>query len=411
LVFKQTIELKTDTLKTTYHLSYKFLIPDTASNRDRVFTVMVTNVGGKTFSSDLTVTMDGDFTGPSLKVNGTVDDGTVLVPGPTDKFDLNYTIQDNRRLSYFTIKESTLGLSDSVGNIQGKTYTYVNATIVIPQKVDSYNFIITYADSAGNKGQKTLAVKVNVSWDFAKLYLADVTSKELLTSDLFGVPMLIKRTAAFTYEAKYFAEVANTPVRFVAQKGDFNPNCFGIDPANSQKLKNGQDALPIMLPDVGYYKITLSTNPDVLTYAVEKFDPMTDASRPALYQVENTVDPGSGSYVGILGLIGSGFPDCPNMSWSPAQVANYPDLQLKQNATYLYRWSTTVAVSGNVQFIIGPEHPWGWWPNPFWRFDTGNDPETTILEGGTNVNMTIGQKTTYKFVFDQYLNRAKMIAK
>jgi hypothetical protein len=407
----KTITVRQDTLQTTYQLSYKFLIPDTASDVDQTFAITVTNVGGKTFSANLVVAMDGDFVSPTISFAGLVSDGAVLVPGPTDSFDINFTIADDRRLGYLVIKETSLGLNDSIASIAGKEYKYVNSSIAIPQKKATYSFELTYADSAGNTVTQTLAVQVNVSWDFEKLYLADVSTNAEFTSDLFGVPVLMDKTASYTYEAKYFAEAANTEIRFVAQKSGFAPNCFGIDPDNTSVLKNSStSSLPIVLPSIGYYKITISTNPDILSYTVESIDPMTDANRPALYVVSNTqANLDNYTYVGVLGLIGSGFADCPNMNWSPAQIANYSDLQLKQDATYPYRWTTTVALNGNVQFIIGPEHPWNWWPNPFWRFNDGANPEYTIFEGGTNVNMTVSSKTTYKFIFDMYLNRARMI--
>jgi hypothetical protein len=404
----KTIVLKQDTVHKTYNLSYKFLIPSSAPDSVQSIFITVINVGGKETTAKLAVAMDGDFNPPTISFAGLVTDGAVLVPGPTDNFDINFTIADDRRLGYLVIKEGTLGINDSISSIAGKLYNYVNDTIPIPQEKASYNFSISFADSAGNTVTKQVNVQVNVSWDFDKMYLSDVLTKDLLTSDLFGVPMLVDKTAPYTYEAKYFCEAPNTAIKFLAQKSDFAPHCFGVDPDNTSKLKNSVNAGGIVLPDVGYYKITFSTDPNDLSYSVTKFDPMQDPNRPALFVTNTSVDPGNG-YVGALGLIGTGFADCPNMNWSPAQIANYPDLQLKEDATYPYRWTTTVALNGNVQFIIGPEHPWNWWPEPYWRFDRKNDPEMTILKGGDNVDMTVSAKTTYEFIWDQYLNRAKMI--
>jgi hypothetical protein len=405
----KTIVLKQDTVQKTYNLSYKFTVPSSASNDEQTVVITVTNVGGKTTTSNLVIAMDGDFVPPAIAINGLVNDGAVLVPGPGDMFDVNFTVTDNKRLSYFVIRETSLGLNDSISPIAGNVYNYVNNTIAIPQTKASYSFNVVFADTAGNKVSKKLSVQVNVSWDFEKMYLSDVSTKEELTSDLFGVPMLVNKTAAFTYEAKYFCETPNTPVKFLAQKSDFGPHCFGVDPDNSSKLKNSTGSNGIVLPNKGYYKITFNTNPDDLSYSVTPFDPMTDPDRPALYVTNITED--DNTYLGVLGLIGSGFVDCPNMNWSPAQIANYPDLQLKQDATYLYHWRTSFAINGNVQFIIGPQHKSGWWPEPFWRFDRKNDPETTILKGGNNVDMTVSTKTTYEFIWDQYLNRARMIKK
>jgi hypothetical protein len=406
----KTIVLKQDTVHKTYNLSYKFLIPSNAPDSLQSIYISVTNVGGKVSNAKIAIAMDGDFVSPTISFTGLVNDGAVLVPGPNDNFDINFTISDNRRLGYLVVKENTLGLNDSIASIAGKEYNYVKNNIVIPQKKASYNFSVVFADSAGNTITKQLSVQVNVSWDFEKMYLSDVATKDELTSDLFGVPMLVDKTAPFTYEAKYFCENPNTAIKFLAQKSDFGPHCFGIDPNNSSKLTNSPIANGIILSDKGYYKITFSTDPDNLSYSVTKFDPMTDPNRPTLFVPNNSVAPDQG-YVGVLGLIGSGFADCPNMNWSPSQIANYTDLQLKQDAIYQYRWTTTVALNGNVQFIIGPEHPWSWWPEPFWRFDRKNDPEKTILKGGDNVDMNVSTKTTYQLIWDQYLNRAKMIKK
>ncbi len=405
----KTIVLRTDTVQKTYDLSYKFKVPASAPNDEQTIVITITNVGGKTTTSNIVIAMDGDFVSPSLTVAGLVNDGAVLVPAPGDLFNIDLTVSDDKRLSYFVIKEASLGLNDSISAIAGKEYHYTNNNIAIPQAKATYNFNVVFADTAGNVVSKKLSVQVNVSWDFEKMYLSDVSTKEELTSDLFGVPMLVDKTGAYTYEAKYFCEVPNTTIKFLAQKSDFGPHCFGVDPDNSSKLKNSTSANGIILPNKGYYKIIFSTNPENLSFTVTPFDPMTDPNRPALYTTNITTD--DNTYLGVLGLIGKGFADCPNMNWSPSQIANYPDLQLKQDPTYLYHWKTTFAVNGNVQFIIGPEHKSGWWPEPFWRFDRQNDPEKTILKGGNNVDMTVATKTTYEFIWDQYLNRARMIKK
>jgi len=405
----KTITLNEDTLTKTYQLSYQFLVPANAPDSAQTVEITVTNVGGKTMTAYVKVFKDGDFVSPTINITGTVNDGVTLVPAPSDHFNIQLTVNDDRRLGYLVVKAPTLGLNDSIGNIPGKTYTYTNNSIPIPQVLASYLFTITVADSAGNVVTKTLNVSVKVSWDFDKMYLSDVSSASQLTSDLFGVPMLVNKTAPFTYQALYFCEAANTSIKFLAQKTAFGPNCFGVDPNNSGKLINSVNASGIVLPSVGYYKITFSTNPTNLSYSVSTFNPMSDPNRPDVFVVNaNTVSSTDGS-VAVLGLVGTGFADCPNMNWSPAQIGNYSELQLKQDATYPYRWTTTVALQGNVQFIISPQDNWNWWPSPFWRFDTSVDPEMTILNGGNNVNMNVPIKTTYKFTWDQYLNRAKMV--
>ncbi len=403
----KTIVLDHDTTRTSYDLSYTFLVPENSADQE-ILVITLTNVGDKTNSANLTVIMDGDFDAPVITVNGSVSDGATIVPVDGDVFDLDFTFTDERGLSYVTVKESTLGLNDSIGGLTGTSYNYVNNTIKMPVKAASYTFNLVCADTSGNVTSLDIDVTISTSLDYAKMYLVDVSTVEELNSDLFGVPMLIDKTAPFTYEALYFCETANTAVRFIPQKASFTPVCYGVDPDNTSKLIKSSDAAGIVLPSVGYYKITICIDSTVLSYSVASFDPMADADRPDLYEQVLT-DTGGSGYHGPLGLVGKGFVDCPNMSWSPAEVKNYPDLQLKQDATYKYRWTTTVKLSGNVQFIISPEHPWGWWQDPFWRFDNKPDPEYTILKGGDNVDINVATETTYKFVFDQYLNRVKMV--
>lgn len=402
----KTIVLNNDTTRTSYNLNYVFKVPVNTVSTE-ILEITVTNVGGKTNSAKITVEMDGDFAQPVITVDGSVSDGATIVPEEGDKFDLDFSFTDNRKLSYVKVSEPLLLLNDSIGGLNTKTYNYINSSIDIPVVPAKYNFDITCADSAGNIATVNVNVTVSVSWDFEKMYIADVSTVAELSSDLFGVPMLITKTAEFNYQAIYFNEKANTPVRFIPQKTSFKPACFGADASVDGKLVNSSESAGIILPAVGYYKITICTNPAVLSYNVEPFDPMADPQRPNLYQ--QVLTDTSGTYHGPLGLVGKGFADCPNMNWSTAEVKNYPDLQLKQDPDFAYRWSTTVKLTGNIQFIIQPEHPWGWWPSPFWRFDNKTEPEATVAEGGENCDITITTDATYKFVWDQYLNRAKLV--
>lgn len=403
----KTINLNKDTMMTSYALDYAFEIPDTSADQEELV-ITVANVGGITATATLKVIMDGDFTAPVITVDGDVSDGSTIIPEKGDVFDLDFTFSDNRKLGYITISESTLGLYDSISSFtNSKIFNYVNDTIEIPLETATYTFVLTCVDSAGNTTTSDIDVTISFSYNFDEMYLADVETTAELNSDLFGVPMLIDKTDDYIYEAYYFCEQANTEVRFIPQTTSFNPVCFGIDPDDNSKLINSSDADGINLPSVGYYKITINT--DELSYSVETFDPTTQSDAPDVYVVNNGSDVADADYIGLLGLVGSGFANCSGMNWSPSSIADYDELQLKQDATYVYHWTTTVTVSGNVQFIIAPEHKSNWWPEPYWRFDRSSDPLKTKLNSGDNVNMDVDTETTYKFVFDQYLNRAKMV--
>lgn len=38
-----------------------------------------------------------------------------------------------------------------------------------------------------------------------------------------------------------------------------------------------------------------------------------------------------------------------------------------------------------VEFTISQTHWWGWWPEPFWRFDGSDENEANKLNGGDNM--------------------------
>ena len=61
-----------------------------------------------------------------------------------------------------------------------------------------------------------------------------------------------------------------------------------------------------------------------------------------------------------------------------------------------------------VEFIISARHSWGWWPEPFWRWDRGEDPEYNVLNSGENPGKwEIEESGTYRFAFDSHLKRSK----
>jgi hypothetical protein len=403
----KTIDLDEDSVITDYTLSYTFEVPDTSDYEEELL-ITVTNIGGVTNSATLKVVMDGDFEAPEIINDSEVSDGSTIMPEEGDVFDLDFTFTDNVKLGYVTIKESNLGLCDSIYEFSNeKLFNYTNDTISVPLAATDYSFKLNCVDSAGNSTSLTIDVTASYSTNYDTMYIADVETAAELNSDLFGVPMLINKTDDYTYEASYFCEEANTKVRFIPQTTSFSPVCFGGDPDDDTKLINSSDADGITLSARGYYKITINT--EDLSYTVETFDPTTEDDAPDVYVVNNGSDVEDADYIGVLGLIGTGFSNCPDMSWSPSAIASYDELQLEQDETYVYHWSTTVTVSGNVQFIIGPEHQSDWWPEPYWRFDRQNDPLKTKLNSGNNVDMDVDSETTFEFIFDQYLNRAKMI--
>jgi len=253
----KTISFSIDSLVKSYSLWYDFKVPSAAPNSDDEVIITVTNVGGRTITKKIAVKMDGDFVLPVMAVNSPIDGLTVppVVPNPVN---ISCSLSDSRRLGYFVVREAKLNFYDSISFQSGITKDYQYAkTINLSGGPQSYQFFFTVADSAGNVVNKTSIVKVSA--DFDKMYLSDVMNEADLLTDLFGVPMVIDKKAPFTFQAKYYAEKANTEIKFIPQKTSFSPHCYGVDPNNAQKLINSPSlALPIVLPQKGYYKIDIN---------------------------------------------------------------------------------------------------------------------------------------------------------
>lgn len=223
--------------------------------------------------------------------------------------------------------------------------------------------------------------------NYNKLYLADATD---LSTDLFGVPMVMDKTGSHTYQVVYYARTANVKIRLVPDKSTFTPVALGIDPNNAQKLiTDGKQSLPIQLGDKGYYRITINTL--LLTYKVEGFNP-------------------SGTPVNQVALVGRGFYDFPNVNWQNA----LPDLiLLDKNPANKWLFTKTLKLGippgqsyNTAQFILTTNNGW----TNFWRFDDAASPELAVFNGGVNAELPITTSpVTYLFVFDSYTGRVQAI--
>nr|WP_321452980.1 hypothetical protein [uncultured Carboxylicivirga sp.] len=394
----KTIEVyKGDEVKQEFDLGYKFLVPADSEDKEFIIKVTVTNLGGRTTTKDLSVFMDGDFENPTLDVTSPAD-GLTVEPSSEQELTLSAKIEDARQLGYIVVEEPTLAFYDSISFMgQGLTSYEYASTVTLPAEVAEYSFTFSVADSAGLVVNATRGV--SASYVYAKMYLADVATDAELVSDLFGVPMLIKTTGTNVFQAEYYSAVPNTEVKFIPQTSSFAPHCFGIDPANSEKFIDSQDALPVVLPEVGYYRINFDLND--LSYSVEKFTPdyWYYESR-----TESTDDDYiSSTWIGELGIVGKGFPEY-DQNWGTGNPITFD-----RDPDNLYVFTKTLDLYGDVEMIFSPQHPWGWWPEPFWRFDNGSNPETTKLNGGNNISINVPTRTRYTITFDSYLNRVKAV--
>lgn len=389
-----------DSLVKNYNLDYSFLIPKDAEDKESIIKVTVYNIGDRSTSQDIKVYMDGDFKKPGMDIKKPVD-GLTLAPEEEIPLDISVNLSDERQLGYFIIEESNLEFKDSISFMgRGLRTASYTKTIILPATVGEYKFSFMLADSAGNTITKEHNVKA--SYDFDKLYLADVSNDAELVSDLFGVPMLINKVKPYNFEGKYYAETPGTKIRFIPQTSSFNPHCYGIDPNNANKLiNNPHEAIPIVLDEVGYYLITVDL--ENLTYNVESYVPTNEYFMPKMDQ-PNDDSYIESTYFGKLGLVGKGFPEYPDQDWT-----TWASIPFDRDPENNYRFYKTIDLEGEVEFIFQPEHPWGWWPEPFWRFDRSTDPERNVANGGENFKANVLDRTTYKIIFDSHLNRSKAI--
>ena len=395
------LEIYGDSLLHEYNLSYNYTpSSDWTDSSNFPLEVTVEDVVGNTSSATLTITGDGDYTlpvftvAPSKKVNVMKEDPTLLV---------NVGVSDNKALKSLVINIPGINVHDSI-TISGKEYEY-SEEYTFPSVDNDYEMTIKVYDALNNMSQQTSTIIVSDLVDFDKMYLADVTTAAELTSDIYGVPMLIDHVGEFQYRARYYNQKAGTGVRFIPQKTDFNPICFGIDESTGLLTRFPSKAKPIILENVGYYEI----NFNILTgeYKVEEYTPTT---KKMTLNGSTTVDfgDGSGNQPAQICLAGAGLPGAGN--WTTNQ--NDGAFILNQDANNPYRLYREMDLSAGteIEFTISQTHWWGWWPDPFWRFDGSDENEANKLNGGDNMKkMKVPATGTYLFEFDYALLRSRII--
>ena len=308
-------------------------------------------------------------------------------------FFMEADLSDLVGLKSFTIRYDDWYLFNTV-SLKDSSYPtnyHVKYKFIMPDT--AANKIHSIAITATNVGNKETSAqyKITLNTDFPKMYLIDNADPAKLTNDLFGVPMLINKTASYTYEATYYSQSANSKVWFIPGKASLKPIMYGIDPDNSAKLTGDfANAQPIVLPDVGYYKINFNTLN--LTYSI--------ALLP-------TPDPANA--FSQVAIAGQGFYDYPNILWQNT----LPDIILMdKDATNPYVFTKTLKLGTPpgqtytaASFIFTTNNGW----TNFWRFDNGTNPEFTVPNGGsTGGDFPISSvPVTYKITFDSYLNRAR----
>ena len=388
----------------SYDLDYNFLTALTLAGNNFPIKVTATDVGGRTTDATLSVTMDGDFTAPTFVI---IPDTaiTVLIKSQTI-LKVHFAAADNKALDYVKITIPDLNISDSIPAGSAKELEAIKS-YTFPSTAAKYKVTITAVDKFANKVVRVSTVSTSQMPDFAKMYLTDVTDVKQLASDLFGVPMLVEHTGAYQYRARYYSEAANTKVRFIPQKTDFSPICFGINPDNTNVLTDEPDySQPIILPTKGYYVITFNTQTGA--YSVNSYVPTDTPLAIGSPIYLNNSKPTDGTIPFELGLAGAGLPGV--AQWSPSDP-----FILTQDASnkFLLYAEMNLTIGTKVEFTITPKHSWGWWIEPFWRFengdtDSGENEFNTKNTGHNMTKVTVKKTGKYMFKFDTHLLRSRL---
>lgn len=397
----KTIDLKADSIVYSFDLNYKFTTQKTLEGDSFPLVITVTDLGGRTTTETISVTMDGDFVAPVFKVSPDAA-LTVLLKAET-KLNLKFTVEDDKAMGSVVIGIPEISYSKTVTTFTNSNKTLeFNEQVQLPSSLGTYNLTITATDKSGLQTVKTSVITVSEMPDFPKMYLTDVADAASLNSDILGIPMLIEHTGEYKYKARYYSEAAGTKVRFIPQKTDFSPIAFGTDPANKNILIDDPDASEaIVLPNRGYYEIVFNVKTGV--YSVTPYTPTDKPIAIGTPMLLNSSEPEAGSIPLQIGLVGSGVPDAGN--WDTAKP-----LILKQDANnpYLFSVEMKLEAGKEIEFIIQTQHSWGWWPEPFWRWNRGEDPEFNIANGGENpAKWKITTSGKYMFKFDSHLKRSK----
>ena len=406
--------------KETYDLSYYYDIKRDEIGERFTVKVTVTDVGGRSVSQDVLVTMDGDFAKPVFTV-APDKEVTVLMKSET-KYKLSFTVTDDRILDYVIVNIPGINGFDNrrVDAADGQSTLTFAEKIDLPNEVKDYDVTLTAVDTKGNTTVTTCVLKVSEMPDFPKMYLADVATVEELNSDVFGVPMVITHTAPYQYKANYYNQKAGTEIFFLPQKSDFAPICFGLDPEDSNKLTDDpESAKPIVLDQANvYYEITFDVkegNYNVKTYSIaEAIDPAPHEF--GSISLDTWGDGGSWLQEFYFGYMTSGPKEIQRFT----QDATNPHLYTLDTPLFLEAGTT-------MNFVIHNWHHDGWWNYCTWRADDSANPEIMGYYGNTVnpewrekvepknwvgdnwVKPAVNVTGNYKLIFDAHLGRAKIV--
>lgn len=433
-----------DEPKKSYSLNYSFPISKEEKGDNFQLTVTVTDICGQEVSKTVLLTMDGDFELPSF-TSAPSEEVTIIMKSRTS-YNLNITVSDDQGLDYITVQipgHEDLGETKTIQCNGGKKFEY-SEKILFPNVETSYQLLLSVVDKEGKKTEKKSNIVISSKVpDYPNLWLADVATSAELNADIFGVPEYVGHAydadgnpIPFTYEARYYNQKAGTKVKFLGQKNDFSPVCYGVDAADTNLLSDDEETMKdIVLNEAGvYYKLTFNIKNYELQTETYPVSEAIAAFRTDLYgqdAFDVWGDGGSWLYKFTLGYLSGGPADVISF----AQDSNNPNLfYLEEPLTFDAENNTRHDSDKDIyttNFMIHNFHPGGWWDVVCYKPSKNDDPEFWPWWGNNSQLTTDGwhewpgysgtpndwckvplapsQFGDYKLIFDAHLERAKLV--
>lgn len=430
----------------TYNLNYSFPISKEETGDNFSVEVTVTDVCGQTLTQKVLVTMDGDFELPAF-ATAPGSEVTLIMKARTS-YTLNITVTDDQALDYFTIQIPGSENYNELKTIQceGQKKCEFSDKVNFENVEANYDLFLTVVDKEGKKSEsKSVIVVTSKVPDYPNLWLADVETSAELNADIFGVPMYVDHaidevtgdSIPYTYIARYYNQKAGTKVRFLGQKTDFSPICYGCDASDASLLSDDEETMQaITLNEAGvYYRMTLNIKTYSLKMETYPVSQAMAAFRTDLYGTEAFDvwgDGGSWMYNFTLGYLNSG----------PSGVKSFTQDKQNPNLFYLEE-PLTIDADNNTSsgdngyttnFIIHNFHPSGWWDVVCYKPNSKEDPEFWPWWGNNSQLTTDGWQDwpgyatvrsqgdkwckapvptskfgDYRLYFDAHLERAKLV--
>lgn len=382
----------------SFDLDYKFLAPEDAGAQDVDLTVVVTDESGTYNAQQFTISATGSAALPEIYLNRDImqelpSSIALKLMGDTYTYPLSIDLYDTVGLKSVEVScEELDGYSRSI-SISGNEYTFAD-NLSLPNGI--YNIVVEATNSSNNvtKGEFSLVVSAYDLVKYDKLYLADVDTAADLTADLYGIPYLANEIDAdnYRYSALYYSREANTEVRFVAAKDNFDV-CFGANAQDQTKLVAGDN--------------TINVTPIILTKAEQYYNISIDLATGSVSveEVSMGTDPNAESDWGIMCMLG--FPD---IATSGSEVfANVKSMTSVGDNTYLRSIDIDLSssVAGWMKFYFCDNDSW----SPYWKFisktyDDGTKNLNTLEEVGVQ-NNTSGETVSYCWLYFYSYNQGK----